>query len=1473
MPYSRTFLLFLIILTLSTGAFARTPDVPYCPETAERARLIEAVEAEMMPLMPDDAIDPAGYAEWKAELADALSGVYGYADEGRERPMAPMIIDFDNSYVRFVMSEGPSGPGVYSEGCRPDGTGTWRRLTYYFPNTPWDWTIYKIDDHAPVKTYRTGTGTVLAPNADDTYMSGGKAYTVWNNFNGYGVKVIQILECVSLGSTPGENEQVKRTNLIIPVDGSCHNVGCMVYWDTMLDGDDAAAIATSFGYTGISSIHYAPDIPPLWRAYEGGYPPGPGRITALGILIGFEAVMPDVFWYGQWGTSTGNGWEDTEWAGLTGGGFGDSAAMVKWYQRNVCPGDTLEFTTYYGIGEIIAGTGLRINHTPPRFSSGCADISPNPFNVEAFITNIGTSTATNVRVTLDLSGSSLTLAGGANPQNLGAIAGYGGGSMATWTVNIPPSAYGTTQCYDISVTWTGGGPETQSYCITVPEIVDFGAFATPATAEICLGECVNLQAWPDSIPSDYGCGTWSSDFEASGEMTHYGTSDDWAWGTPTSGPGSARSGTRCWATNLSGNYRNNQQSSLVSPGVDLSACANGTLSFWHWYNTDTGLLDADGCQVFIGRSPTGPWAQLNMPGYDGMLIIGPLAFEQSYHGSSGGWRYQTVDISAWVGGMAYIRFFFASGWTGNSSGWYIDDVSIEGSGTAGPGIVYNYSWSPTTWLSDPTSPNPMACPHATTTYTATITALDDCIAEATVRITVHPDPEVTIEDIDICEGETGTLVAEVSPPGTYTYLWSPGGHTTSSIEVSPTATTTYTCIVTSDLGCEGVGLGTATLHPNPVVSVEDTLICLGDEAILTAVLDPDIPDATFLWEPGGLTGNPITVSPDDTTTYTCIVTSLFGCEGTDSATVFIEFPPPAPELIHPPNGSVGHMPDVALDFIWHASPAIPPITYDLLIDGAMIAEGMRDTFWTLSFPCGEAHSWAVVVHGNCGSDTSETWFFEMAPCDPPVVEIIEPLDGMWSACDDQGIFVLITDEYGVDIESIRFSVNSVVYSVDGFTLDFSDDTLRFYPPDLWTDGEEVHTCVDSVSNTWGVVPEDLPICWTWFVDLTPPFVWGEIPPAGSVTPEASPTVSFNIEDTLSGLDESSVVITINGSVILDLTSPAVSWDDPDISISFLDLGLAFDIGDTVEICVSAQDMPDYCPPNILDTCWIFFVNPLGPAGTIIEPLPWTYTACDDQGIIIYLYDEDGIDHPTVLINVNGVDVWGDDPSITWEEDTLIYSPPTRWEDAETIMVRLLEADDLIGNPLGDTLHWNFIVDLTPPEIWAINPPAGAVLAIASPTITFSLADWLSGLNLSSVTVSINGSVFPFDIVGFEGEFVGDTLECTIECADLGVIFSHNDTVEICVYAEDSPDYCPPNELDTCWIYYIDLLGPIYSDILDPTSGEPLAGAVSACDDQGVCIELVDSDVPHGVDETSIVLRVNGTDYTTADTELTYADDT
>jgi hypothetical protein len=246
-------------------------------------------------------------------------------------------------------------------------------------------------------------------------------------------------------------------------------------------------------------------MPSIWRAYEFGYPPGPAELQSLGILTGFEAVMPDVFWYGNWGVSNGNGWADAYWIADVATGIGsDSAAMVKWYQRNVCPGDTLSLVTYYGIGQF-SETVLFLNHTPPVLTANCdGTISPNPFPVNALVINGGSSNACNVTVSISLP-SGLTVASGTHPDVVGTLAGMGGTSVTTWGIQVDPSVYGTTQSYTITVTYDNCSGTTNTisttYTIVIPMPSNIFTSVTADDTLLCLGESTRLHlSYGDGTP-------------------------------------------------------------------------------------------------------------------------------------------------------------------------------------------------------------------------------------------------------------------------------------------------------------------------------------------------------------------------------------------------------------------------------------------------------------------------------------------------------------------------------------------------------------------------------------------------------------------------------------------------------------------------------------------------------------------------------------------------------------------------------------------------------------------------------------------------------------------------------------------------------------------------------------------------------------------------------------------------------------
>ncbi|MBA3829516.1 MAG: PKD domain-containing protein [Taibaiella sp.] len=119
--------------------------------------------------------------------------------------------------------------------------------------------------------------------------------------------------------------------------------------------------------------------------------------------------------------------------------------------------------------------------------------------------------------------------------------------------------------------------------------------------------------------------------------------------------------------------------------------------------------------------------------------------------------------------------------------------------------AHDYTWIPSTGLSNPDTSNPYASPNTTTDYIV-IGREGSCIPDTSyVTVVVHPKPKVHASGAQtIIEGSKAQLQAT----GTYvtSYEWSPAASLTCSTcsnpLASPVTSTTYTVVGISDFGCK-----------------------------------------------------------------------------------------------------------------------------------------------------------------------------------------------------------------------------------------------------------------------------------------------------------------------------------------------------------------------------------------------------------------------------------------------------------------------------------------------------------------------------------------------------------------------------------------------------------------------------------------------------------------------------------------------
>ena len=207
-----------------------------------------------------------------------------------------------------------------------------------------------------------------------------------------------------------------------------------------------------------------------------------------------------------------------------------------------------------------------------------------------------------------------------------------------------------------------------------------------------------------------------------------------------------------------------------------------------------------------------------------------------------------------------------------------------------------YSWSPANGLSATTGASVTASPLTTITYTVTGTGANTCTSQATVIVTVKPVPVVAVNPAaaTVCAGVSTAITAS----GATSYTWSPGAGLNATNTAIVTATQTvpgaYTYTVTGTTnGCSATATVVLNVNPIPTVnaSANPAVICQGGSSTLSAT-----GGTTYTWTPSSglsaVTGNPVTASPNVTTTYTVTGVSN-GCQDTARVIVRVNKQPTA----------------------------------------------------------------------------------------------------------------------------------------------------------------------------------------------------------------------------------------------------------------------------------------------------------------------------------------------------------------------------------------------------------------------------------------------------------------------------------------------------------------------------------------------------------------------------------------------------
>ncbi len=245
----------------------------------------------------------------------------------------------------------------------------------------------------------------------------------------------------------------------------------------------------------------------------------------------------------------------------------------------------------------------------------------------------------------------------------------------------------------------------------------------------------------------------------------------------------------------------------------------------------------------------------------------------------------------------------------------------DGSATmniSGGTLPYTFSWSPTGGTDS------IASGLTAGTYMCSVTDSNGCISAQSVTISEPPPLTLTMSGpISICNGQLTTISGSAGGGVlTYNYIWNNGSTLSDSLvanpDATPTASTTYTLVLTDGHGCTMTDSVMVNVVPVPVAQITGGgMVCAGSSITLTASGGD-----TFLWNTGDTTAS-ITVSPLIPTTYTVTVTNGGLCTDNTTANIGVN-PLPGVSLISSPASCSSCADGSAAAF----GSGNPPLTYD-----------------------------------------------------------------------------------------------------------------------------------------------------------------------------------------------------------------------------------------------------------------------------------------------------------------------------------------------------------------------------------------------------------------------------------------------------------------------------------------------------------------------------------------------------------------
>jgi hypothetical protein len=242
--------------------------------------------------------------------------------------------------------------------------------------------------------------------------------------------------------------------------------------------------------------------------------------------------------------------------------------------------------------------------------------------------------------------------------------------------------------------------------------------------------------------------------------------------------------------------------------------------------------------------------------------------------------------------------------------------------------------------------------------------------------------------------------------------------------------------------------------------------------------------------------------------------------------------------------------------------------------------------------------------------------------------------------------------------------------------------------------------------------------WSFLIEAGDPFASNPSPANNTYTNDATPLIEVDLDDLISGIDDSTIVLTVEGSIV------SHSWDGTTVSYT---PSTPFAHEQQIDVEVDVSDNAG----NAMDTYeWRFFIDLVDPVAVNPNPADLSVITNNQPTIEANLSDAlSGINNATVALRINGAPVIEQ-----WNGSVVSYTPSSPLSDG--LKNIRLTASDNAGNSI--LYLWSFTIDTNGPTASNEAPSNNSLTNDDTPTISVDLTDALSGVDVSSITFVVEG---------------------------------------------------------------------------------------------------------------------------------------